>query len=708
MSISRIFNLVTIFILCLSFSSCSNGSLPANNTNDMDTTVHKHTNALIDETSPYLLQHAHNPVNWVPWSDEAFERAKAENKLVIISIGYSSCHWCHVMERESFEQEDVAALMNEHFINIKVDREERPDVDQVYMDAVQLMTNGRGGWPLNCITLPDGQPVYGGTYFEKKQWLQILTDLQFNYEKSPQKLEEYAAKVTAGVQQSELITLSTTGTKFNRDEINEMVKNWEKTLDYAEGGSQQTQKFPLPNSYDFLMQYAFQTGDEKIMQQVDLTLEKMALGGIYDQIGGGFSRYSTDENWKVPHFEKMLYDNAQLVSLYAKAYQRTQSATYKKVVYQTIEWLKREMMTKEGSFYSALDADSEGEEGKFYIWTKDELSTILGEDYSFVEKYYNVNKKGLWEGNYILLRQVTNDKFAADSDLSIEALTKKVDKINKLLLTERNKRIKPGLDDKSLTSWNALMTIGLLDAYAAFNDEKFLQMAIKNGKWIIEKQMKKDGHLFHTYKEGKSTIPGFLEDYAFTIAAFTKLYENTFDESYLEKADQLTAFAKLHFFDDQSGMFYFTSDEGSLIARKMEIYDNVIPSSNSVMANEMYKLGIILDRKEYKEVAKQMLANVIQEFPKYGSSVSNWGILALNLTGIYYEVAITGDRSNTLTKSLQKHYIPNKIVLGATDKSDLALLEGKFLGEPMIFVCIEGACKLPSNSLKGALKQLKN
>ncbi|WP_027418846.1 thioredoxin domain-containing protein [Crocinitomix catalasitica] len=674
----------------------------------MDTTVHKHTNALIDETSPYLLQHAHNPVNWVPWSDEAFERAKAENKLVIISIGYSSCHWCHVMERESFEQEDVAALMNEHFINIKVDREERPDVDQVYMDAVQLMTNGRGGWPLNCITLPDGQPVYGGTYFEKKQWLQILTDLQFNYEKSPQKLEEYAAKVTAGVQQSELITLSTTGTKFNRDEINEMVKNWEKTLDYAEGGSQQTQKFPLPNSYDFLMQYAFQTGDEKIMQQVDLTLEKMALGGIYDQIGGGFSRYSTDENWKVPHFEKMLYDNAQLVSLYAKAYQRTQSATYKKVVYQTIEWLKREMMTKEGSFYSALDADSEGEEGKFYIWTKDELSTILGEDYSFVEKYYNVNKKGLWEGNYILLRQVTNDKFAADSDLSIEALTKKVDKINKLLLTERNKRIKPGLDDKSLTSWNALMTIGLLDAYAAFNDEKFLQMAIKNGKWIIEKQMKKDGHLFHTYKEGKSTIPGFLEDYAFTIAAFTKLYENTFDESYLEKADQLTAFAKLHFFDDQSGMFYFTSDEGSLIARKMEIYDNVIPSSNSVMANEMYKLGIILDRKEYKEVAKQMLANVIQEFPKYGSSVSNWGILALNLTGIYYEVAITGDRSNTLTKSLQKHYIPNKIVLGATDKSDLALLEGKFLGEPMIFVCIEGACKLPSNSLKGALKQLKN
>jgi uncharacterized protein YyaL (SSP411 family) len=695
-----------VLFLLFFIVSCSGSAIKTDTTMGKDTTQHKFTNSLITETSPYLLQHAHNPVNWMAWGDEAFEKAKKENKLVLISIGYSSCHWCHVMERESFEQEDVAELMNEHFVCIKVDREERPDVDQIYMDAVQLMNNGRGGWPLNCFTLPDGRPIYGGTYFAKEQWIEVLNNLQYNYEKTPHKFEEYATKLTEGIQQAGLVQLSSNGTTFSSEQLTEMVENWKGNLDLKHGGSKKSPKFPLPNNYDFLMQYAHHNRDEALMQQVDLTLEKMALGGIYDQIGGGFARYSTDEMWKVPHFEKMLYDNAQLVSLYANAFKRSKSPLYKKVVYQTIEWLKREMTTSEGSFYSALDADSEGEEGKFYVWDKAELESVLGSNYDFAKNYYAIDKNGAWEGNYILLRTETDEAFLEKNAMTKEALAKKVNEIETTLLKAREQRVRPGLDDKSLTSWNALMLVGLLDAYEAFNEKEFLSLAIKNAEWLVSSQLQKDGHLFHTYKNGQSTIPGFLEDYAFTIQAMTKLYENTFDEKYLNIADQLVAFTKTHFFDEKTGMFYFTSDEGSLIARKMEIHDNVIPATNSVMANQLYKLGVLLDRKQYKDMAKQMLANVIDDFPEYGGSLSNWGILTLNLTDVYYEVAITGKNTGNLRSGIQREYIPNKLILGAEKESDLILLEGKFLGDPTIFVCIEGACKLPTRTVQDALKQL--
>ncbi len=700
---------VLFSVLVLFLAACNSNT--QKNEHDIQNEAYKYTNDLINETSPYLLQHAHNPVNWMPWGDAAFDKAEAENKLVLVSIGYSSCHWCHVMEHESFENEEVANLMNEKFVCIKVDREERPDVDQVYMNAVQLMTNGGGGWPLNCFTLPDGRPVYGGTYFRKGEWMQLLENLAYQYEKSPEKTIQYAENLTNGVQQSELITIQKEGVVFEAAILDEMMASWKPNFDTKKGGNKTTDarqiKFPIPNNYDFLMQYAYHNQDSVVMNHVDFSLEKMAFGGIYDQVGGGFARYSTDPNWKVPHFEKMLYDNAQMVSLYSLAYQRTKSPLYKHVVYQTLEWVYREMMTPEGSFYSALDADSEGEEGKFYVWNKDELKTTLGDDYDFAADYYNVNMKGLWEGNYILLRDMNNTAYAKKNNMTVPALEEKVAEINKKLLEKRSERIRPGLDDKSLTSWNALMLTGFLDAYRAFDDNRFLKAALYNAKWLTKNQLQKDGSLLHTYKNGESKINGFLSDYSLTIQAFIQLYEATFDENYLKDADKMMGYAIAHFFDEKSGMFFFSSDkEGSLVARKMEINDNVIPSSNSSMARALYDLGILLDNTDYKEKATQMLANVFADIPYYGSTYSNWSILALNLTNTYYEVAITGDEWRAKQQELNNYYIPNKLLMGAEKTSDLALLEGKFMGETTIFVCIEGACKMPTQTVKEALQQM--
>jgi len=666
----------------------------------------KYTNELIHESSPYLLQHAHNPVNWVAWSEEAFERAKNEKKLVLVSIGYSSCHWCHVMEHESFEDTTIAQLMNDNFVCIKVDREERPDVDQVYMNAVQLMT-GSGGWPLNCFTLPDGRPVYGGTYFPKDQWAQILQNLNYTYQKDPEKVLEYATSLTEGIQQSELIEIKTEGVKFDVEKLDEMMVNWKRSFDSIRGGNNRAPKFPMPNNYDFMMQYAYHTGDTAVMNHVDLTLTQMAFGGIYDQIGGGFSRYSVDSLWKVPHFEKMLYDNAQLVSLYSHAYQRTKNPLYKEIVYQTLLWVYREMTTKDGAFYSALDADSEGEEGKFYVWNETELKTILGADFDFAKTYYNVNSYGAWEENYILIRSDIDENLAKKMNLSVDELKQKVKDINKKLLAERSKRIRPGLDDKSLTSWNALMLIGYLDAYQAFGEELFLKAALLNAKWISKNQAKADGSLLHTYKKGESKIPGFLEDYCFTIQAFIKLYEVTFDEKWLQEAGSTIAYVTEHFYDDKSGMFYFSSDlEKSLIARKMDISDNVIPSTNSAMANVLFKYGTLIDSEEYKTIAKQMLANVYDGMEAYGSAYSNWGITAMNITYPFYEVAITGKEYEAKQKEMNQLYLPNKVLMGGK-KGDLPLLQGKFVGETTIFVCVNKACQLPVGDVAAAVKQMK-
>jgi uncharacterized protein YyaL (SSP411 family) len=670
--------------------------------------MEKYTNDLINESSPYLLQHAHNPVNWVSWSNDAFEKAKLENKLVLVSIGYSACHWCHVMEHESFENEEVAALMNRFFICIKVDREERPDVDQIYMSAVQLMTQ-QGGWPLNCFTLPDGRPVYGGTYFQKEQWMQILRSLNHTFEHKYEEVISYASRLHEGIQQSELIDKPLPIAEFQASKINELILRWSANFDQREGGGTRAPKFPLPSNYDFLLRYATWNKDSKVKKHVFLTLTKMAQGGIYDQIGGGFARYSVDMLWKVPHFEKMLYDNGQLISLYAKAYQEFKDPSFKRVVYQTVEWLERDMLTPEGAFFSAVDADSEGEEGKFYVWTKEELQSVLDKDFDWVKNWYSVNGKGYWEnGNYILLRNDSDKDFANQHDWSLEELYENVDRINEILRNERSHRIHPGIDDKSLTSWNAITLKGLVDAYFALNDSYFLHLALKNARWIVKYQTQTNNRLFHNYKAGKSNIDGFLEDYAHAIAAFIRLYEATFDEQWLQQANEWTAICIAQFQDADSKMFYFTSSDSELIARKMELNDNVIPSSNSVMATNLFQLGKLLHSDTYIDLAKQMLSNVYDGMEYYGSGYSNWGISLLNFIQPLAEICITGPDSTEQKRSLMEHYLPNSIVFGGTNSSLKSAERKTSSTENQIYICQQNTCFPPVKTWEEALKLIQS
>lgn len=703
------FLVITMLTSIILFGCAGNTiSKTENEPTDMDTTKHKHTNSLINETSPYLLQHAHNPVNWYAWNDEALAKAKAENKLILISIGYSACHWCHIMEHESFENEEVAKLMNEKFICIKVDREERPDIDQIYMNAVQLLT-GSGGWPLNCFALPDGRPIYGGTYFPKDRWMQVLNNVAKEYERSPEKVEEYAQKLTEGVKTSEMLPMVKSDKPFSMDIIDAGVVRLKKQIDYEEGGGNRAPKFPMPNNYEFLLQYYYHTKDKEILDFVELTLDKMAYGGIYDQIGGGFARYSTDAYWKAPHFEKMLYDNGQLVSLYSKAYQLTKKPLYKHIVYQTLEYIEREMTAKNGAFYSALDADSEGEEGKFYVWNKEELQNILGDDFNLVSEYYNINSKGKWEGHYILLRDKSNKEIAEKFNLSETELIEKINAINKQLLKERAKRIRPGLDDKTLTSWNALMLKGYVDAYQVFNEKEFLDAAIKNAQFIIDTQLRKDGGLNHNYKNGVSNLDGYLEDYALTIEAFISLYQATFDEKWLNYAKGLADYTTEHFYDEKTGFFFFTSNNAKgLIARKMELSDNVIPASNSSMAKGLFLLGELFYEKDYTDKAIQMLKNIEAQIPQYIAGYTNWAMLMLQQVKPFYEIAIAGRNSHEKRIEFNQHYAPNKLMIGSIKESKLPLLEMKLVnGTTMIYVCYNKSCQKPVEQVNEALQQLK-
>lgn len=692
---------IVLFALALS-SSCVQSQ-------ENQTMEHEHTNELINETSPYLLQHAHNPVDWRPWGEEAFAKAKAENKLVIVSIGYSACHWCHVMEHESFEDDSASAVMNDRYVCIKVDREERPDVDQIYMNAVQLMT-GRGGWPLNCIVLPDGRPIWGGTYFRKDKWIEQINQIADFYETQPDKAIEYAVKLTQGIKQSELVVLNKEEAAFDKSKLEEVYVSWEQRFDNVEGGPDRSPKFPIPNNYQFLLRYAHLSNNQAALDHVKLTLDKIAYGGIYDHLGGGITRYSTDELWKVPHFEKMLYDNGQIISLYSEAYQKFKDPDYKNLIYGTLAFIERELMSEEGAFYSALDADSDGEEGKFYIWKKEELTTLLGDNYELFADYYNVNRKGYWEhDNYILLRDEDEETLAKKHNLSKEDLQAKITTSQAILMKERDTRIRPGLDDKTLTSWNGLMLKGYVDAYLTFGDQHFLDVALENANFILSKQLRKDGGLNHSYKEGRTTINGYLEDYAFVIDAFLKLYEATFDDLWLKEADALMAYSVEHFYDYDSGMFFFTSDEDpALIARKMEVNDNVIPASNSAMANNLFVLSHHYDRADYKEKSIQMLNNVIDKVASYPAGYSNWLNLFINQVYPFYEVAIVGKEATNKSVELHNIYAPNKMLCGSTKSSKLPLLENRYTkGQTRIFVCENKVCQMPTEDSEKALELMK-
>jgi uncharacterized protein YyaL (SSP411 family) len=664
-----------------------------------------YTNELIHETSPYLLQHAHNPVNWQAWGEKAMKQAKAENKLLLISIGYSACHWCHVMEHESFEDAEVAKVMNEHFVSIKIDREERPDIDHIYMSAVQLLT-GRGGWPLNCIALPDGRPIWGGTYFQKENWMQALEAVSKFYDENREQTDEYAAKLQQGIDQSALVPISGEKVRFDPFFLPELLKKWQSQFDTKNGGTKGAPKFMLPNNWQFLLRAGIQFQDEKLLDQVKLTLQKMAFGGLYDQIGGGFARYSTDEIWKVPHFEKMLYDNAQLLSLYAEAYKSNPNPLYKQVVSDTIEFLKRELRSPENWFYSALDADSEGEEGKFYVWEKPELKEITGADFVLFSEYYNVNSLGFWEYNqYVLMRTEENKTFASQHQLSETELEAKLKSWKQILLKERGKRVRPGLDDKILTSWNALAISGLINCFNAFGNPEYLELALLNANFLKRKVIHGDGHLLHAYKNNQARISGFLEDYAFMIEAFIAIFESTGQKEWLDEALHLAEIAFQNFYDDEKSVFYFTSNgQEGLIARTIEVHDNVIPASNSVMAKNLFRLSYLLDRPQYLNFAKKMLDLVSGSIAEYPSGYSNWSQLLLNLSGTHFEVAIVGENAIGILNEFQKNYLPNVIFCAGTSENNMPLLQHRFVsGKTLIYICQDKSCMLPVETVEEAI-----
>jgi uncharacterized protein YyaL (SSP411 family) len=687
------------------FSACKGQN---KETEPMEQT-HLFTNELIHETSPYLLQHAHNPVNWYPWGEKAFQKAKEENKLVIISIGYAACHWCHVMEKESFEDVAVAKYMNANFVCIKVDREERPDVDQVYMTAAQLLT-GSGGWPLNALALADGKPFFAGTYFPKENWLEMLHYFVDMQNKTPQALIDQAQKVTDGVKNAENVSFVEETSIASITDLNSVFKKWEPRIDFNKGGGYSAPKFPMPANWEYLLQYHHLTNNPKALKAVTATLDNMAFGGIYDQLGGGFSRYSTDEDWLVPHFEKMLYDNAQLVSLYSHAYQSTKNPLYKTIVYETLDFIEKELTAPGGGFYSSLDADSEGEEGKYYVWTAKELSAILGQEAPLFSDYYNSTTNGNWEDKKnILFRKSADATIAKRYKISLETLDSKIKESRAKLLIARAERVKPRLDDKILTAWNGLMLKGYVAAYRAFDEPAFLSKAIKNANFLAEETITDSNEIMRNYKNNKATIHGLLDDYAFTISAFIELYQATFNEKWLYKAKELNDYAVTHFYDSKSGMFFYThNNHSNLIARKMEVADNVIPSSNSEMAKNLFFLGLYFDNADYSQKSKQMLTNVQQDVHNNIKYYSNWGRLEMLFIKPPFEIAIVGPSFENARKAFDKKYLPNAIFLGGKTEGTLALLEGKLTkGETVIYVCQNKSCQRPTTDVEEAMKQLK-
>lgn len=656
-------------------------------------------NRLIQASSPYLLQHAHNPVDWFEWGTEALTKAQAEDKPILVSIGYSSCHWCHVMERECFENAHIASLMNAYFVCIKVDREERPDIDQVYMEAVQAM-GITGGWPLNVFLTPDQKPFFGGTYFPPASWTQVLTNIQRAFQSRRQEINESADELTrilSAPETSRFFSGKKEDTAF-KEGLQLMYRNLETKFDTTEGGLEKAPKFILPSIWLWLLRYHHITGYTDVLHQLDLTLKKIYCGGIYDHLGGGFARYSVDARWFAPHFEKMLYDNAQLLSLYSEAYQVFNNPDFKQAVYETIGWVQGEMTNKQGGFYSALDADSEGVEGKFYVWTYREFTDVAGEHAKEIAGFYNLTAEGNWEhGLNILFRNTGKPRPYG------------LEEARKNLLNHRNKRIRPALDNKILSSWNALMVSGLTDSYHAFGELRFLDCALSAIRFI-EDNLIENTTLFRSWNTRRSPTEGFLEDYACLIQAYLKLYEANFNEMWLKKAELFTQKVLTDFYDPSDGYFFYSGKNAKqLIARKKELFDNVLPSSNSIVALNLWQLGTLLDREEWKAITRNMisgLGHLLHSEPNY---MSNWGIVYTWVHHRNAEVAFIGPDCIELKNKFKKKYFPYCLVLGSVEESNLPLLSGKrpIEHKTTIFVCFNKSCRQPVFTVEQALDQLE-
>ena len=676
---------------------------------------HKYTNHLIHETSPYLLQHAHNPVEWYAWSDAALQKAKDQNKPILVSIGYAACHWCHVMERESFENEDTALFMNRHFINIKIDREERPDLDHIYMDAVQAISGG-GGWPLNVFLLPDGKPFYGGTYyppvraFNRMSWTELLAAIHDMFTQKRGEVESQADNLLHHLSSATtFLQGKTAGDKiFNADNLEQISKNILGAADTEWGGFGKAPKFPQTFSIQNLLRHYYYTGDENCIKQALLSIEKMIYGGIYDQLGGGFSRYSTDEKWLAPHFEKMLYDNALLVTTISEAYQLTQKELYAETIRDTMQFIEREMTSPEGGWYSALDADSEGVEGKYYIWNKEEIEYILGaEDSRLFCDVYDVSESGNWEHTNILWlshnRESETILWDTETKLRLKNCREK-------LLSARQKRIRPQLDDKIILGWNALMITACCKAFAALGDALFLKMAETNIAFL-EKNFIKENIWQHSWKNNKTNHSAFLDDYAYLAWAYIQLQEVTGNSQYLLKAKEITEYVLTYFTDDDSVLFYYTpAYQTDVVVKKIEVYDGATPSGNSVMATTLHYLSAIFDKTEWSARSQNMLRNITSALVKYPTSFGVWVTVYQELVKGSNEIIITGKKATFFLHELQKNFIANKIIQTSEaipKEYNFALLKNRFQAdETWIYVCREGICKQPVKEVAEALKLL--
>ena len=664
----------------------------------------KFTNRLINESSPYLLQHAHNPVDWYPWGDEAFARAKAEDKPVLVSIGYSACHWCHVMEHESFEDETLAAIQNDHFINIKVDMEERPDVDQIYMNFVQ-MTTGRGGWPMNVFLTPEKLPFFGGTYFPPNprygmpSWRQILTSIADAFRERRDELQESAANIVSELKKMSVVEPA--AGSLSPEMLDAAFVSFTRTFDAANGGFGGAPKFPAAMSLEFLLRYHHRTGDDKALSMVTYSLEKMARGGIYDQLGGGFHRYAVDAVWLVPHFEKMLYDNAQLIRVYLHTYQVTGDEFFKRIAVECLEYVCREMLDPSGGFYSTQDADSEGEEGKFFVWTPEEISEVLGDDVAreFC-RAFDVTAGGNFEGHNILN---IKDQALAGKD--------RFDDARKKLFEHREERIKPFRDEKILTAWNGLMLAAFADAAGALGDDRYLSIAKKNAGFILT-ELQKNGRLLRTWKDGKAKLNGYVEDYANVADGLVELFQVSGDAEYLTEAKRLADLMITEFWDAESGGFFFTSnDHEQLVVRNKDLYDNATPSGNSVAADVLLKLAKLTGDDKYERFAVTVLrltASQIRRHPQgFGRALS---ALEFHLDQTL-EIVIVGEKGNELERIALEGYHPDSVVvLGrGGDDQGLPLLADRTAidGEPTAYICRDNVCQRPVTTgaeLKSAIR----
>jgi uncharacterized protein YyaL (SSP411 family) len=671
--------------------------------------MHPYTNRLIHESSPYLLQHAHNPVDWYPWGQEAFEKASREDKPVLVSIGYAACHWCHVMERESFEKPEVAALMNEHFVNIKVDREERPDVDHIYMDAVQAIT-GSGGWPLNVFLTPDKKPFYGGTYFPPKRafnrasWPDVLLSIAQAYREKKDELEQQAQTLTEHLKISASFGMAeTVDNVFDPSKLDSAFGNVMKQADREWGGFGRAPKFPQTFTIYFLLDYAAVYNNKEALDQALLSLDKMIYGGIYDQAGGGFARYATDTEWLAPHFEKMLYDNALLVSTLSKAYQLTQNQMYQEVIIETLAFVERELMHPDGGFFSALDADSEGEEGKFYVWDLKEVEEVLQADAGIFSEYFDISEKGNWEEKNILRITKPMETFAQEKNIAPEVLKDLIKRGKEKLLERRAQRVRPALDDKILLSWNALMNTAYSRAFAATGEEHYREVAERNMEFLLQAYRGQDDLLFHSWKNGQARHPGFLDDYANLVAALIDLSQVTGAYSYLDKAKDLTRLVLEHFSDEQEILFYYThKGQTDILIRKKELYDGATPSGNSMMAYNLYRLSILFDHPGWRSRSEAMIRQMGEVAVKYPTSFGVWLSLFFEIISGTREIAIIGkDWKNYLGKLLGIHISHNLVQASAKPLPGYPLLADKAeTSEIRIYLCENYACRQPVNTIQ--------